>query len=270
MYDAPMRRIAVVVGCVIASIGCDAAPKKKADSAKDSAERYEIAKRADVIADMCAMATATAQAYLVEKNEAEYKKWKAVETGDCARAKAADFVPTVGPITEPFEPAPSAGIAPLDVAIAGLANWKNKMCACTDIVCADKTHEEYKAWESNVLEPMFKGKKESDMPKDKMQTAEKLDDERKDCRRNLRDGQADAALAAEAMAKMSEFKDQMCTCLNAECAKKVSDEMMKWSQAMAGRATRPPRMSEADQKKATEIGTAMGECMQKAMAVSGN
>jgi hypothetical protein len=64
---------------------------------------------------------------------------------------------------------------PLDKAISGLEDWKGKMCACKDKACADKVHEDYKKWENDVMEPMFKDKKESDMPKDKMEKAEKLD-----------------------------------------------------------------------------------------------
>lgn len=74
---------------------------------------------------------------------------------------------------------------PMDKAISGLEDWKKKMCECKDKACADKVHEDYKKWENDVLEPMFKGKKESDLPKDKMAKAEKLDDERKDCRRKF-------------------------------------------------------------------------------------
>lgn len=72
--------------------------------------------------------------------------------------------------------------------------------------------------------------------------------------------------AADAMAKMSELKDKMCACKDPECAKKVSDEMTAWSQKQAQTQKEPAKMSEADQKKATEIGTQLGECMQKAMA----
>jgi hypothetical protein len=77
---------------------------------------------------------------------------------------------------------------------------------------------------------------------------------------------AGTAGSSEAMAKMTEFKDKMCACKDAECAKKVNDEMTKWSQEQQGKTKEPVKMSEADQKKATEIGTAMGECMQKASA----
>lgn len=74
----------------------------------------------------------------------------------------------------------------------GLEDYKAKMCACKDLACADKVHEDYKKWENDVLEPEMKGKKKSDIPESLIT----LDKERKDCRRKLRDaagpGSADA------------------------------------------------------------------------------
>jgi hypothetical protein len=77
---------------------------------------------------------------------------------------------------------------------------------------------------------------------------------------------ADTAGSGEAMAKMTEFKDKMCACKDAECAKKVNDDMTKWSQEQNAKTKGSVALSEADQKKATEIGTAMGDCQQKASA----
>jgi hypothetical protein len=68
-----------------------------------------------------------------------------------------------------------------------------------------------------------------------------------------------------AMAKMEQFKNEMCTCKDTKCAQKVSDEMSTWAQNMAKTNREPPRMSEADTKRATEIGEQMGKCMQTAM-----
>ena len=65
----------------------------------------------------------------------------------------------------------------------GLKDFKDQMCACKDLACADKVHEAYKKWENDVLEPEMKGKKESDISS----TLINLDKERKDCRRKLRD-----------------------------------------------------------------------------------
>jgi hypothetical protein len=57
----------------------------------------------------------------------------------------------------------------------------------------------------------------------------------------------------------------MCKCKDAKCAQDVSDKMTKWSQEQSKNQKEPPKMSEADTKKAAEIGEAMGKCMQAAM-----
>jgi hypothetical protein len=79
--------------------------------------------------------------------------------------------------------------------------------------------------------------------------------------------EATVASAGNALGKMSELKDKMCACKDPDCAKKVSDEMTAWSQEAAKKGD-TAKMSEADQKKASELGVAMGECMQKASAVT--
>jgi hypothetical protein len=71
-----------------------------------------------------------------------------------------------------------------------------------------------------------------------------------------------------ALAKMSELKDKMCACKDPDCAKKVSDEMTAWTQEQAKTQKKTSKLSEGDQKKAAELGIAMGECMQQAMAVA--
>lgn len=72
--------------------------------------------------------------------------------------------------------------------------------------------------------------------------------------------------AGEAMAKMTEFKDEMCKCTDAKCAQDVSDKMTKWSQEQSKTQKEPPKMNEADTKRAQEIGEQMGKCMQTAMS----
>jgi hypothetical protein len=74
--------------------------------------------------------------------------------------------------------------------------------------------------------------------------------------------------AAAAMAKMTELKDEMCKCKDAKCAQDVSDKLTKWSQEQSKNQQQPPKMSDADQKKAAAIGEEMGKCMQAAMATA--
>ena len=70
--------------------------------------------------------------------------------------------------------------------------------------------------------------------------------------------------AAAAMAKMTEFKDEMCKCKDAKCAQDVSDKMAKWS-AENAKNEKGQQMSDADTKKAQAIGEELGKCMQTAM-----
>ena len=71
----------------------------------------------------------------------------------------------------------------------------------------------------------------------------------------------------EAMAAMTEFRNQMCACKDAKCAEKVSNGMVEYAKAHAN--DNYDKMTEAQLKRATEIGTAMSECMTKAMGMGG-
>lgn len=66
----------------------------------------------------------------------------------------------------------------------------------------------------------------------------------------------------DAMAKMAELRNKMCACKDPACAKKVSEEMASWSKSQP--SEKPAAMSADDQKKATDLGTQLGECMMKA------
>jgi hypothetical protein len=72
----------------------------------------------------------------------------------------------------------------------------------------------------------------------------------------------------DSLAKMTEFKDQMCKCADKACADKVNADYMKWGEEMKkemGEAKEPPKMSEEETKKQTEVAMAYSTCMQKQM-----
>jgi hypothetical protein len=77
---------------------------------------------------------------------------------------------------------------------------------------------------------------------------------------------AETMSMAKAMEAMAHFRDEMCACKDTACATKVSDDMAKWSQDMSKHMDEPPRMTEEQTKRATEIGESMGKCMQTAMS----
>lgn len=73
--------------------------------------------------------------------------------------------------------------------------------------------------------------------------------------------------AGNGLAKMGEFKDEMCKCKDAKCAQDVSAKMTAWTQEQA-KGDHPTKLSEADTAKAQEISNALGTCMAKAMTAT--
>jgi hypothetical protein len=72
----------------------------------------------------------------------------------------------------------------------------------------------------------------------------------------------------EMMQTFEQFADDMCSCRDATCAQRVSDEMSRWSQDHAADQDEPPKMTEEDAKRAADIGVHLGECKQKAKSPS--
>lgn len=104
--------------------------------------------------------------------------------------------------------------------------------------------------------------------------AAKSDEERDKCSFTTLTGQQAEQLAqvrsnfGEALDKMQAFTDQMCQCKDAPCAQQVSENVTKWAEEMSKQYKEPPKMSEADQERASKIGERMGKCMQDAIAAS--
>lgn len=57
----------------------------KNQMASDYAAQYEIAKKGGDVADICGQAQLAAASFLQSQDEANYKKWKAIESKDCAK-----------------------------------------------------------------------------------------------------------------------------------------------------------------------------------------
>ena len=67
------------------------------------------------------------------------------------------------------------------------------------------------------------------------------------------------------MAKMGEFKDQMCKCKDRACADKVNDDFTRVMTEMAKEQSDRP--SEDDMKRGAEMAKDYADCMSKAMGV---
>jgi hypothetical protein len=88
--------------------------------------------------------------------------------------------------------------------------------------------------------------------------------------RNLGLGSSPNASAAVVLEKFATFKDAMCACRDAACAKRVSDEMTAWSMDQARRNGRPPQLSEAERARASALGEEMGTCLMRIGSAVGN
>jgi hypothetical protein len=76
--------------------------------------------------------------------------------------------------------------------------------------------------------------------------------------------------AGDAIAKMTDFKDQMCKCADKACAEKVTEAMTKWGQEMAKEGgDKEAKISEDDTKKMASVTEEMTKCMTKAMMAGG-
>jgi hypothetical protein len=73
---------------------------------------------------------------------------------------------------------------------------------------------------------------------------------------------------AAAVAKMAEFKTEMCNCKDPKCAQDVSAKMEKWGQEQSKAKKEAPKLSDKDQKAAATLGEEIGKCMQAALAAA--
>ena len=119
-----------------------------------------------------------------------------------------------------------AGVGSLE---SGLKKYRTKMCACKDTACADEVQKDYKDWTRSQRDAAEKLSRSERRPLDD------IDDEIKACRRKLRDGDA-AEQGREAIAKMEEFRNQMCRCTDKPCADRVSRAMQDWATSMSSKA----------------------------------
>jgi hypothetical protein len=70
-------------------------------------------------------------------------------------------------------------------------------------------------------------------------------------------------LVEEALARFAMYADDMCGCKDIACAEKVQHDMMEWGRKMSKQLP-VPQITEAQQKRATDIAMRMAKCEQKA------
>jgi hypothetical protein len=80
-----------------------------------------------------------------------------------------------------------------------MKDWRDKMCKCSDKACAEKTMDDYRAWQKSKRDVA------KDMSKGDLEKLMGIEKELKDCRRKLRDS-ADAGGAKEGADKPADEK----------------------------------------------------------------
>ena len=73
---------------------------------------------------------------------------------------------------------------------------------------------------------------------------------------------------ADALSKMTEFKDKMCACKTPACATDVTNEMTKWSQSVPKEQGDKAAMSPEETKKFTAISEELSKCSADAAKVA--
>ncbi|MFT3695745.1 MAG: hypothetical protein QM831_21590 [Kofleriaceae bacterium] len=148
-----------------------------------------------------------------------------------------------------------------DKAISDMNGFKDEMCACKDKACTDGVKKKMNDWEEKMSKEFGKDEKP---PEKLMEKGDAIEKEMKACRKKI-EKEAGGAKAAEALKKMTGFKDAMCACKDAACAQKVTDDMTAWSKAQAADVDSMGAMDEDTTKKMTDVSNDLGKCMTTAM-----
>jgi hypothetical protein len=74
---------------------------------------------------------------------------------------------------------------------------------------------------------------------------------------------------ASAVAKMTAFRDQMCTCADKACIDRISQDMTTWAQRLREQGA-DINISDAEEQQIAEIADGLTKCMTDAMTRSGS
>nr|HEX4315032.1 hypothetical protein [Kofleriaceae bacterium] len=159
---------------------------------------------------------------------------------------------TTAPAAQPLANTPAASTA-ADPIIDHLRAYRDDLCECKDRRCTRVVGKTIDTWRS---------KHADDIDKHRGTSAEQqeLEHQMTTCKSNANT----AAGADPVWTAMQRFKTEMCGCADAkdaDCAKRVTDEMSTWASENAGNweDTGPPTADE------TQLAQQLAECTTKAM-----
>ena len=147
----------------------------------------------------------------------------------------------------------------MDERLAKLTEFKDAMCACRDAACAGQVSQQMTRWSQDMAMQQAQPPKLS--PADQERAA-RIGEEMAVCMQSAM-GPGSPTDAMHYLAKNGEFKDRLCACTDATCAKSVAAEMTTWSEAFVKQVGEGSTMSHADHAKLDEIERDVQACMRR-------
>ncbi|MEJ7601465.1 MAG: hypothetical protein WKG01_26410 [Kofleriaceae bacterium] len=152
--------------------------------------------------------------------------------------------------------------AQVEIALVELERYRDKLCACSDVGCADNITEEKKAWERALRTRLG-----ATRPEDKQKQRGRLfEDGMAECRKRIAGGGAtDPAAAVRfdlAVAELRGLKSKMCACADAACTEKVQAEYMAWKEALA-RDMKGKQPTSDQRQRGDQVHTEFKNCREK-------
>jgi hypothetical protein len=163
------------------------------------------------------------------------------------------------------ELAPEPTEAEMDERLTKLAELKDAMCACRDAACANQVSDDMTRWSMAAVA-------QTRSPPTQLSAADQeraaaIGSEMATCLQAAM-GSGPETDAMRYVAKNGEFKDRLCACTDAKCAKAVAREMTTWSEDFVKQHGDGSSMTPVDHANLDAIERDVQACMRKLGATS--
>ena len=166
------------------------------------------------------------------------------------KSSAPPSTATTPATTEPA-PAPTTALTG-QVVLARFGEFRDQMCACQDVACAERLEQGMMEWATAHIEEL----KAIEPTSEEDATADRMEAEMDACRERL---SASSVTAAELLAGMEGFKVKVCACNDGACVEKVEREMVEWAMARMD-AMKHLKPTPAEDAEADRIQAEMETC----------
>lgn len=162
-------------------------------------------------------------------------------------------------VREMSELTPELTATQIDERLAKLVDFKDAMCSCRDAACADEVSQEMTRWAQDAAMQTSSPPRLS--PADQERAAV-IGSEMATCLQTAM-GPGTPTDAMRYVAKNGEFKERLCACTNAACAKAVAAEMTTWSEDFVKQHAAGSSMTHSDHARLDAIERDVQACMRR-------